>query len=104
MSNCKKPDKPAIEFQNEWAQIERAVTALASFDPYNNDYGEIDCYSKHMNDAAEEAIDALVKHVPKLMKAYEDLYEMSQALADDYERLAKKNQGLVLPSGLVLPK
>jgi hypothetical protein len=104
MSDSKRAAKPVIEFQNEWAQIEQALRDLDFFDPHDGSYGEVDCCAMHLSLVAEEALCVLLKHVPTIMKAYVDLFAMSQVLADEYERLVKKNQGLALPSGLVLPK
>jgi len=93
MSDSKRAAKPVIEFQNEWAALTEAIGRLQT-DPYE---------AKYLRD--QELIDnqTIKEVVPKVLKAYVDLFAMSQVLADEYERLVKKKQGLALPSGLVLP-
>jgi len=93
VSNTKKASKPAIEFQNEWQILEESVAALGKF--LNEDAWIAPCH-QHIYWAVKGVID----NTPKLMKAYEDLYEMSQALASGWEEMMK---GKTL-SGLVLPK
>jgi hypothetical protein len=85
-------------------RIYKALEVLKDFDPYDNSLGEFDCSSKHMNDQAEEAIDELLAHAPKLIEAYAELWEMCMELITAVEK-ERAERTLTLASGkLVIPK
>jgi len=76
-----------LEFVNDWTELEEAVTWLnesASEDtPLTN----------------QQAVDTIVKYVPRLLTQYANLVELSFALTEGWEQYAS----LQKPSGLYLP-
>lgn len=76
-----------IEFVNDWSELEEALAWLS-------EYGTEDTPLTN-----QQAIDAILLYVPRLLTQYANLVELSFALTEGWEQYATL-QG---PTGLYLP-
>ena len=90
---------PELRFVNDWTPLEEAVQILKKEDPYNMDLGEWDCNSAHYDDFTEEAIDTVVKYVPRLIEAYSQLMELSLNMTQAWEYMTQNRT----PEGIYIP-
>ena len=88
-----------LEFVNDWSELEAAIEVLKQDNPYDMDLGEWDCNSQHWSGAAEDAVDLLIRYVPRLLTQYASLLELSFTLTGSWEEYARLNP----PTGLHLP-
>lgn len=79
--------EPAVEFVNDWSELENAVEALR--------YDEDQLYDRFPWAAA----DIVVEFVPRLLTQYAKLLELSYVLTD----LVEKQNATRPPTGLYLP-
>ena len=80
-------DKPALEFVNDWSELEGAIYLLTH---------EPETYDPEDYDAA---LDTIRTYVPRLLTQYANLVELSFALTEGWEQYAT----LQKPTGLYLP-
>lgn len=88
------------ETVDEWATLSEAIGELGMIDPSDEDLGEFDCMSLHFTEQAWAAMDSVVKMVPKLLKAYEELWEMTQSMMRAWEELEKAKATTIQPATL----
>jgi hypothetical protein len=81
-------DKPALEFVNDWSELEAAVEWLV--ENHNN---------PDLPASREDAVQTVAKYVPRLLTQYASLVELSFALTEGWEQYAT----LQKPTGLYLP-
>lgn len=92
-----EPSQPSsgIDFVNDWGELQNAVRWLRSHgDPSEFDDSPED-YAIYLSMDGDKAIDALVDYVPRLIKQYEELWELSQNLLQAVEQELSQKQRLV---------
>ena len=89
----------AVEFVNDWSELEKSLAVIKAEDFNDPDLGEWDCSGPHMSWEAEDALTVITQYVPRLLTQYASLLETSFALVEGWEAYAQVNK----PSGLFVP-
>lgn len=89
--------KPEIQFVNEIAELEAAVRVLADW--HTDNYIDIARGYDPAEDAFFDALSVAVAVVPKLIKNYEKLWEMSIELTNLVEAQLRNQT----PAGILVP-
>jgi len=90
-------DKQAIQFVDDWTPLREAVEYLSE-DSQLIEWDRDDW--AYVPTEAIEAIDAVVSLVPRLIKAYEDLWDSSVQLTTAWEAYMRNQT----PAGIFVPE